>query len=46
MENLIIRQVRQNKNNKQLSVTIPRSSGIELDDYVVINKLDVKVEEI
>jgi len=46
MDNYIIRQIKLNKSNNQLSVTIPRDSIFEAYDYVVIQKLEVKVEEV
>jgi hypothetical protein len=39
---MIIQKVWINKNNLQKAVTVPKNSGIEPDDYVIIEKVKHK----
>jgi len=41
MESKIIVKVRGNKKTNQKYVTVPSSSDIEINDYVIIKKLEV-----
>ena len=46
MENLIIREVFQNKTTGQPLVTIPKRSDIIAGEYVVIQRLNINMEEV
>ena len=45
MKEQIIQKVWENKSNKQKAVTIPKDSGIEKGDHVIIRKVQIKIDD-